>query len=297
MPRMGIVAILMPTLFCAAGLPASHVSVLVITEPAVSAYGEAMAGIGAVPPPASSRVLDLTAADFERDLAAVLEGRELRVVIAVGSRALSEVKARHIAIPVIASMTLRSADMDAGVRRVELDLPLAAQLQAMRVLWPRKLRVGMIRGPSQSREEADALEAVARKEGFTPVVVACAAPTQLLKALAALQGKVDFVLCFPDGDLYNPVTVKPLVLASLEHRLPLVGYSPAFVRAGAAAGLFPDYRDLGRQAAEMALGLLRGEDRPWQENPRKALAAINQRVTRLLGVEFVAGALGAEVYR
>ena len=296
MSRLGIAAILMPTIFCAAGLPASHVSVLVVSEPAVSAYAEALAGIGGVLPQGTTRVMDLTLAGFDRDLAAALEDRELRVVIAVGSRAMTEVKARHAAVPVIASMTLRSTEADT-VRRVGLDLPLATQLQSMRALWPRKLRVGIIRGPAQSRNAADSLEAIARKEGFTPVVVDCASPAQLLKAVAALQGKVDFVLCFPDAELYNPVTVKPLVLASLERRLPLVGYSPAFVRAGAAAGLFPDYRDLGRQAAEMALSLLRGEDRPWQESPRKILAAINQRVTRLLGVEFAAGALGAEIYR
>jgi ABC-type uncharacterized transport system substrate-binding protein len=119
----------------------------------------------------------------------------------------------------------------------------------------------------------------------------------LLKALSALQGKVDFVLCMPDPDLYNAVTIKPLVMASLEHRLPLVGFSPSFVRAGAAAGIFPDYRDLGRQAAEMAQHLLRGEERTADESPRKLQVAINQRVARLLGVDFRGDTLAAEVYR
>lgn len=296
MPRLGLAAILLPAWFCAAGLPAPHAAVLVVGEPAVSAYSEAITGIGAALPPGSSRLLDVTAAGFDRDLAAALEDRELRAVIAVGSRALAEVRAKHTAVPVIASMMLRS-DVEAGGRRVDLELPLAAQLQSMRTLWPRKLRVGIIRGPAQAREGADALEAVARKEGFAPIVVDCAGPAQLLKAVIALQGKVDFILCLPDGELYNPVTVKPLVLASLEHRLPLVGYSAAFVRAGAAAGLFPDYRDLGRQAAEMALAAVRGEERAWQESPRKIQAAVNQRVMRLLGVEFMTGALGAEVLR
>jgi ABC-type uncharacterized transport system substrate-binding protein len=116
--------------------------------------------------------------------------------------------------------------------------------------------------------------------------------------MAAFKGKVDFVLCFADPDLYNAVTIKPLVLASLEQRLPLVGFSPAFVRAGAAAGIFPDYADMGRQSAEMALRMLRGEDRAVEnEWPRKIRVAINQRVAHLLGVEFHPDALAAEVYR
>jgi ABC-type uncharacterized transport system substrate-binding protein len=119
----------------------------------------------------------------------------------------------------------------------------------------------------------------------------------LLKAVAALKGKVDFLLCFPDPDLYNAVTIKPLVMASLESRLPIIGFSPAFVRAGAAAGIYPDYRDTGRQTAEMVLRILHGDDRAADEGPRKIQVAVNQRITRLLGVEFQTASLPVEVLR
>jgi ABC-type uncharacterized transport system substrate-binding protein len=78
----------------------------------------------------------------------------------------------------------------------------------------------------------------------------------------------------------------------------LVGFSAAFVRAGAAAGVFPDYADVGRQSAEFSLRLLRGDDRGAEtESPRKFQVAVNQRVERLLGVEFRPEALAAAVYR
>jgi putative ABC transport system substrate-binding protein len=129
------------------------------------------------------------------------------------------------------------------------------------------------------------------------VVVDCDGPGALLKAIAALKGKVDFLLCFPDPDLYNAVTIKPLVMAALESRLPIVGFSPAFVRAGAAAGIYPDYRETGRQTAEMALRMLRGEDRGGDEGPRRIQVAVNQRITRLLGMDFQTSALSVEVFR
>jgi ABC-type uncharacterized transport system substrate-binding protein len=141
------------------------------------------------------------------------------------------------------------------------------------------------------------LESRARKEGFTVLVVDCDGPARLLKAVASMKGKVDFLLCFPDPDLYNSVTIKPLVMASLEGRMPLVGFSPAFVRAGAAAGIYPDYRETGRQAAEMAQRLLRGEDRGPDTGPRKIQLAVNQRVARLLGIEFHPGTLPLEVFK
>jgi outer membrane receptor protein involved in Fe transport len=157
--------------------------------------------------------------------------------------------------------------------------------------------VGIIRNPLRSRYSAEALESRVRREGFTPLVVDCDGPGGLLKAVAAMKGKVDFLLCFPDPDPYNAVTIKPLVMASLESRLPLVGFSPAFVRAGAAAGIYPDYRETGRQTAEMAIRMLHGEDRLPDESPRKIRVAVNQRITHLLGVEFQTATLPVEVLR
>src|SRR5512140_780829 len=50
MQRLGIVALLVPMLFTAAGLPAARVSVVVVSEAGVDAYAEALAGVGAVLP-------------------------------------------------------------------------------------------------------------------------------------------------------------------------------------------------------------------------------------------------------
>ena len=287
MPRMGVTALLVPVLLAGTVLPASRPAVLVVSEPGVDAYNEALSGVSAVLPAGTFRLVDAGGKAFDREVAGALEGNESRVIIAVGKRALAEVRARHTGLPVVSTMVLHASEADAGVRRVALEIPLATQLAAMKSLWPGRARAGIIRSPGHAHVAIETLEAIARKEGFSLAVVDCDGPPHLLKALAAFKGKVDFVLCPPDSDLYNAVTIKPFVLASLEQRLPLVGFSPAFVRAGGSAGIFPDYADLGRQSAEMALRLMRGEERgPVDESPRKVSVAVNQRVTRLLGVEF-----------
>jgi putative ABC transport system substrate-binding protein len=297
MPRLGVTALIVPLMFAAGSLPASHVSVLVVSESGVDAYREALDGVTAVLPAGDFRVLDAGDKAFENDFAGALEGGQARVVIAVGSRALAAVRAHRSAIPVVSAMALHAGGNEPGIRRVELDIPPGAQLAAMRSLWPGHTRAGIIRSPAQARYAVDALEAAARKEGFSLRIVDCDGPAHLLKALSELKGKVDFVLCLPDPDLYNAVTVKPLVLASLDQSLPLVGFSASFVRAGAAAGIFPDYGDLGQQSAELAMRMVRGEDRGAEpESPRKVHVAVNQRVARLLGVSFRADGL-AEVFR
>ncbi|SPF33345.1 putative ABC transporter substrate-binding protein [Candidatus Sulfopaludibacter sp. SbA4] len=286
--------VLAPVLLALTSMPPGNAAIVVAYESGVDAYAEALEGMGSALGSSNIRVVDLQTAGA--DLTRAVSARDVQLVIAVGSRALGEVQSRKLAVPTIATMVLHGGENDA-LAQVDLDIPLSAQLQAIRSLWPNHLRAGIIRNPARSRYSAEALEARARKEGFTVVVVDCDGPARLLKAVASLKGKVDFLLCFPDPDLYNPVTIKPLVMASIEGRLPIVGFSPAFVRAGAAAGIYPDYRETGRQTAEMAQRMLRGEDRGAEEGPRKIRLALNQRVARLLGVEFHPGGLPVEVFR
>ena len=285
---------LTPVLLAVTSLPPGNAAIVVAYESGVDAYAEALEGMGAALGPQNLRVVDLHAAGA--DLTRALSLRDVQLVIAVGSRALAEVQSRKASMPVIATMILHGGEGEVSAH-VDLEIPLSAQFQAMRSLWPNHWRVGIIRNPARSRYSAEALESRARKEGFTALVLDCDGPARLLKVVASMKGKVDFLLCFPDPDLYNPVTIKPLVMASLEGRLPLVGFSPAFVRAGAAAGIYPDYRETGRQTAEMAQRLLHGDDRGGEEGPKKIRLALNQRVAHLLGVEFQTGGPAVEVFR
>jgi putative tryptophan/tyrosine transport system substrate-binding protein len=291
---LAILLFLVPALL-AAGLPASAASVVVAYESGTEAYTEALNGITDVLGANAFIGVDLGAAAGAVNLAAALDSKDLRLVIAIGGRAATDVRASRPNALLITTMVLHSDDSPTG--RVELDVPLAAQLAAVRTLWPNRLRVGIIRNPTLSRYSTDQLDARVRKEGFTPFIVECDRPAGLLKAMAALKSQADFVLCFPDPTLYTTLTIKPLVLASLEDRLPLVGFSPAFVRAGAALGIYPDYRDAGRQAAEMAQRCLRGEAAGPDAGPRKVRVAVNQRITRLLGADFHRGPLPVEVFK
>jgi len=283
--------------FCAAAaLPVAHAAIVVAYESGVDAYVEALAGMEAGLDAHSARAIDVHAAGGLGALERALASPDARLVITVGSRALAEVQSRHPAAPVLATMVLHGGG-EAPAGRLEVEVGLAAQLEAIHTLLPRAQRVGIIRDPARSRYTTEMLESRARKLGFTAVVVECGGAAQLLKAVTSLKGKVDVLLCFPDPELYNAVTIKPLILASIDLRLPVVGFSPAFVRAGAAVGIYADYREVGRQTAAMAGRYLRGEERLGKEEPFKVRVSINQRVARLLGVEFRTRGLAVEVLK
>ena len=169
---------------------------------------------------------------------------------------------------------------------VALDVPAAEFVAEVRAVLPGRSRIGVVLNPAQPTALGDGLILLAGRQSDAFHIVECPGPEQLLRAFLSLKGKAEVVVAVPDGALFNGTTIKPLILASLENRLPIAGFSPSFVRAGAAVGIYPDFHELGRQAAELAVRLLRGESAATVEPPRKLTVAVNHRVGRLMGIEF-----------
>lgn len=260
-------------------------TVMIVTTSAVEAFDEAAEGLRRGLGPGKVSKVDL--ASKPSDLAARLGGKDVRLLISVGNNAL-EAAARYGTAPILATMVLE-ADLKTARPRpaagaVILDLSLADVLSGLSKVFPGKTRAGMIRNPEVNSRFASVLMLEARAAGISLKIVDCPSPERLLEIFRSLQGQVDFVWCPPDGTLYNGTTVKPLILASLESQLPVAGFSASFVRAGAAAGVYPDYLETGVQAGEMARKYLAGTAALSIEAPRKVRVAANASVARLLGL-------------
>jgi ABC-type uncharacterized transport system substrate-binding protein len=232
--------------------------------------------------------VDLHSPNSPAELAASLQHESSRLIITIGGDALDAVIARKVDIPLVATMIMRS-EQARGPRlasAIHLDIPLADILAELKSVFPLKTRVAVIRNPSLAGQADTASLARARALGFSVQITDCRNPEELLQALRSLKGRVDFVLCLPDTVLYNGTTVKPIILASLESHLLIVAFSQSFVRAGAAIGVYPDFRDIGIQTGAIAQRQLAGQPVAAEEGPRKLVVAVNQRVIRLLGIEY-----------
>ena len=221
----------------------------------------------------------------------------VRVIIAIGLEAVQVVEAERPSIPVIATLILRrppgtEASSWSAAATIPLDVSLPSLLSRLKQVFPGKTRLGIIHNPATSVAITDQLQARAQQQGFMVRVVECGEPAELLAALASFKGEVDFVWCLPDGSLYNSATIKPLILASLDERLPLIGFSESFARAGAAVGIYPDFRDIGAQAGEAARQVLEGQAVRWPGGPRRLRVVVNQSVLRLMGLRYVSPAPG-----
>jgi hypothetical protein len=77
------------------------------------------------------------------------------------------------------------------------------------------------------------------------------AANKLLPVLRELLRENDALLMLPRQSIYNPDTLKAVLLTSYRNRKPAISYSPAHVRAGALASIFSSPVDIGRHLAQI----------------------------------------------
>lgn len=268
--------------------------VLIVTTSLDSAFGAAIDGIQGVLAGHSVSASVLRLPNDEASVRQELEGGTCQIAIAVGAEAVRAVAAYNRRIPMIATMTFRDdvepVRAQAGAESkatsgVWLDLSVATVAAGLRIVFPDAAKLGVVRSPS-ARPLDGATATSTLPPGVSLKSVSCSSAAELIACIRTLRGQVEFLICLPDSGLYNKTTVEPLILASIEHRVPLVGFSASFARAGAAVGVYPDFTEVGRQTAALCERTLAAPSTAKDEFPRRTAVAVNERVLHLLGRDY-----------
>ncbi|WP_025128653.1 ABC transporter substrate-binding protein [Pseudomonas sp. PH1b] len=163
------------------------------------------------------------------------------------------------------------------------DPPLARQLQLIHNILPQVRRVGVLYS-DDSRFLLQELRLAAHSLGME-IVAQPWDSTSDSRPLQNLLRSCDVLLGLDDPKLYNPKTVKNLLLSSYARQLALIGPNAGFVRAGSLASTYSDQQDW-LQTLDSLL------DQPPARWPRaqypgsfKVLS--NPQVARSLGIEEV----------
>ena len=270
--RASTLALTIATTLAAPALPAPRV--LLYTADDTPQLRAAQAGVrealGATP------IEDITAGNAAARLkAAAREGSHV-AMITLGPRAAARA-AREA--PSLATVECLSAPASPSAQAVPAAIPIEQQLAWLHRLLPDARYIGILYDPTQNAEAVDALAAALRRAGLNPVLVPVAAPAMLPAALAHLSRSADALLAVSDTTVYTRKTEKALLLFSFRYKLPLIGLSETWVRAGALYALDWDYRELGVFCGRLALRKLPGAHAAAADPPRPHVY-VNQRSAR-----------------
>lgn len=172
-----------------------------------------------------------------------------------------------------------------------LDQPLSRQLELIRLALPAARRIGVLWGP-ESQMHASALKDLAQASGLELEEATVGRDELIFSSLKRVLERADLLLALADPQVYNSGSIQNILLASFRAKVPLVAFSPAYVRAGALFALHVTPSQIGRQAATMARGVLQGKALPASPVYSQDFSiTVNEHVARSLGLTLDADAL------
>lgn len=217
-----------------------------------------------------------------------------KLYVTLGAAAATVLSKSTLAAPVLCTLLPRSSfemALQAGGRKpstqfsaLYLDQPVSRQLELVRLALPAARRVGVLRG-GDSNADAMPLRAVAQPRGLQLTEVMVGSGDSFFPAIKEVLDASDVLLVVPDAKVYNSNTVQNIMLASFRAKVPMVAFSPAYVRAGALLAVHVTPAQVGLQAAALAGAVLQGKTLP--EAPiysRDFEITVNEHVARSFGL-------------
>jgi putative ABC transport system substrate-binding protein len=189
-----------------------------------------------------------------------LRAQPLNLLFTLGSLATQSAVRENSSTPIIASLILKKTDLGnaPNVTGVVLQFPVELELRWMQRLLPGQRNVGVLYNPSENQQRIDDAAEAAKTLGLTLQARKVESPRDLPDELESMAQRADVLWGLADQMIMTPQTAKPILLFSFRNRIPVVGLSQSWVKAGALYALDRDYGDIGMQCGEMALKLLRG---------------------------------------
>ena len=135
-------------------------------------------------------------------------------------------------------------------------IPYDVQLAWLKRIVPSARRIGILYDPALNGNLISEAETSAKRQQVEIVPYKITSPNDLQTGLKYIRSNADVLLALSDKTVYSSITLKEILLFCYRNRLPFVGLSASWVKAGALYAIEIDYGDLGRQAAGLANEIL-----------------------------------------
>lgn len=167
-----------------------------------------------------------------------------------------------------------------------LDQPFERQLDLIRLVLPDSRRIGVALGPDTNGFAAELSRAGAAR-GFRLQPRMLSPNDNLVRELDRLLPESDALLGIVDPLVFNRANAHKILLTAYRHRVPLIGASPAYVRAGALAAVYSTPEQIGRELGEIVAQWRNVRELPPPRHPRYFSVMVNRQVAASLGLLLV----------
>ncbi len=223
--------------------------------------------------------------------------RELNpdLIVTIGSKSTAFLSEHIRDVPIVFSAVLnpissgfaRSMRSAGGnLTGASLDIPIRTQLEKFKLIVPGLQKVGVI-CTHDSEPVVQEAKRVCREIGLELVSVIISSEKEIPEAIEKLGQKVDGLWAVADTVVFTPQSTQYLLLYTLRQGIPFQGPFTSFVKAGALFSLAWNDKDVGRQAGELALRVLAGENPRYIPitTPRMIYLILNLRTAEQINLD------------
>ncbi len=167
-----------------------------------------------------------------------------------------------------------------------IDQPLRRQAELLRLIFPKAKKIGTLLGPG-SQSQAARLEQLLGTFSMTLAAAQLGSQDNPVAPLDSILNSSDVFLALPDPAVFNRHSLAGILLTTYRHRVPVIGFSQAYVQAGALAAVYSSADQIAEHTAQQVLALLRQPvpRLPSPTHPAYFSIAINHQVARSLSLE------------
>lgn len=165
-----------------------------------------------------------------------------------------------------------------------IDQPMERHFHLITSILGKHQQTGILLGPYTDTMETS-LKQAASKTDHRIITQHISDTDQLTSSLKVLNNRSDVLLTLPDPVVFNRNTIRGILLSSYRNRLPIIGFSQAYVKAGAIAAVYSQPGQISKQTVKIVNNFL--QNNIFQKKnyyPEEFSVALNNKVAHSLGI-------------
>ncbi len=209
------------------------------------------------------------------------------LILALGSKALKAALSTSKDIPIVYLLVIKPEKIigtRTNISGVNLNVDPKTQFNHLTSILPQVKRIGVVYNPKHSNALIKQTKTLRPDLNF--ITLSTENTSKVPGLLTSLQDKIDLLWMIPDITTTNSKTLQSYFLFSIENKIPLLTFSEKFIKKGATIAITFDTREMGKQAANLAVNLLtnRTTDPLPTSIPPKMKTVINYKIAAKLRI-------------
>jgi len=180
-------------------------------------------------------------------------------------------------------------DKNKSISAIYFDQPVKRQIALIKATLPDAQNIGLLYS-SHSADIGNYRKVIAANN-LRLLDQKLDSSESLFLDLEALLEKSDVLLTIPDATIYNPLSMRNILLTTYRYKIPVIGLSAAYVKAGVLSAVFSSPDQIAVQAVKLATGYSENGELPPSQYPVDFYVSSNLQVARSLGIQLKEDAL------